>query len=176
MPSRCFVILTSWCFTQFQKTFVFRGFSSAPQFWHWWHWHWWHWDTDDTLRHWHPDTDTDTLWHWWWHLVFCVQSESCIERFNPDLTLLPLFIEFLSSVSRRRTASQVLRAGPMAIGWRPEVTARYTVDTGMREVKVHQAFFGSHSPTLLIKDWHEKAQIADVVTWRKSNGKVHVLV
>lgn len=66
----------------------------------------------------------------------------------PTWPSCPLFIEFLGSVSRRRTASQVLRAGPMAIGWRPEVTARYTVDTGMREVKVHhhKAFFLDPTP------------------------------
>lgn len=62
---------------------------------------------------------------------------------QPDLSIMHPEIEvrddagqLLKGLDKYKVALQILRGGPKAMGWYPEVTARYTVDTGMREVKV----------------------------------------
>jgi len=63
-------------------------------------------------------------------------TEPNLAMYHPELEVRDDSSRLLKGLSQYRMVLQVLRAGPMAIGWRPEVTARYTVDTGMREVKV----------------------------------------
>eukprot|EP00667_Euglena_gracilis_P023818 EG_transcript_27092 len=60
-------------------------------------------------------------------------EEPTMDVYHPEIEVWDDGGRLMKGLAHYRMVFQIMRTVPLAMGWRPEVTARYTVDTGMRE-------------------------------------------